>query len=119
MLDFMCRYIELLLTYVNVRNLLFIAIDGPPPRAKLEQQRERRFQKDLERRSSPTAETEWDSNQITPGTTFMSNVSQKLNEFCFNKLANDPEWKNVCLISAYKPFILTYNKIVFSGDIRC
>ena len=59
----------------NVQNLLYIAIDGPAPRTKMEQQRERRLRSSHEKKI-------WDTNQITPGTQFMNQLSIFLKEKC-------------------------------------
>ena len=93
MLLFMKKYVDMLLEYVNPSQLLYIAIDGPPPRAKMMQQRERRFIKDYESRmkqatavdGGPKGE-EWDSNQITPGTRFMTKVAKTLADYIKQKL---------------------------------
>mmetsp|Transcript_61626 Transcript_61626/g.98180 ORF Transcript_61626/g.98180 Transcript_61626/m.98180 type:complete len:910 (-) Transcript_61626:83-2812(-) len=93
MIEFMCRYLDMLLTYVVPNKLLFIAIDGAPPTAKLVHQRGRRFTKDYEMRVKPQAtsgdaeEEEWDSNQITPGTQFMRKVTDGLTAYIEQKLA--------------------------------
>jgi len=54
----------------NVKDTIYIAIDGPAPRTKMEQQRQRRLKSSQENKI-------WDTNQITPGTLFM----EKLNIF--------------------------------------
>ena len=50
---------------------VFIAIDGPAPKAKMIQQRSRRHKSVLENKP-------WDTNAITPGTTFMNQLNQTL-----------------------------------------
>lgn len=84
-----------------------MAIDGVAPRAKLNQQRSRRFRsakdmaeitKELTRRESSLV---FDSNCITPGTEFMARVSDTIKYFIRKKLKEDPLWKNL--------------KVVFSG----
>ena len=54
---------------------MIIAIDGPAPRTKMEQQRQRRLKSSQEKKI-------WDTNQITPGTEFMNNLSIYLNQEC-------------------------------------
>ncbi len=59
----------------NVQQLVYIAIDGPAPRTKMEQQRQRRLKSSQEKKL-------WDTNQITPGTPFMNTLSIYLHEKC-------------------------------------
>ena len=59
----------------NVRDLVYIAIDGPAPRAKMEQQRHRRLKSAKEKKI-------WDTNAITPGTPFMKKLNEYLKEKC-------------------------------------
>ena len=54
----------------GVTDIIYIAIDGPAPRMKMEQQRQRRLKSSKEKKI-------WDTNQITPGTPFM----ERLNNF--------------------------------------
>ena len=58
--------IQELIDFTGVTDLIYIAIDGPAPRTKMEQQRQRRL------RSSQETKL-WDTNQITPGSSFMNN----------------------------------------------
>tara|TARA_A100001015_G_C14874771_1_gene665839 strand:+ start:9 stop:1103 length:1095 start_codon:yes stop_codon:yes gene_type:complete len=55
----------------NVQHKVFIAIDGPAPRAKMEQQRQRRLKSSQEVK-------DWDTNAITPGTQFMEHLNKFL-----------------------------------------
>lgn len=65
---------ENILKIINIckpDKLVYIAIDGVCPRAKIEQQRKRRFKSALEKKI-------WDTNAITPGTEFMNNLNSFL-----------------------------------------
>tara|TARA_Y100000817_G_scaffold166397_1_gene130072 strand:- start:204 stop:1727 length:1524 start_codon:yes stop_codon:yes gene_type:complete len=63
----------------GVKDIIYIAIDGPAPRTKMEQQRQRRLKSSQENKK-------WDTNQITPGTPFM----KRLNKFLKNEIKNFP-----------------------------
>tara|TARA_Y100000590_G_scaffold467350_1_gene645956 strand:+ start:420 stop:1904 length:1485 start_codon:yes stop_codon:yes gene_type:complete len=59
----------------KVKKFIYIAIDGPAPRTKMEQQRQRRLKSYHEKKV-------WDTNQITPGTLFMNHLSTFLQQRC-------------------------------------
>ena len=90
MIQNVVKYMELLVKYSNPQELLYVAIDGPAPKAKMVQQRQRRFKKFYEKRETekilqkhgepvPKKE-EWDTNAITPGTQFMAKLAKYLRE---------------------------------------
>lgn len=90
------EYINKISSYVKPKDLLFIAIDGIPPRAKIVQQRKRRFVSswrdniiNQKKRESRIVFTDWDRNAITPGTDFMNYLSQKLHAY-FNQKQKFP-----------------------------
>ena len=78
------NYIEYLVKLSQPRDLLFVSIDGVAPRAKMQQQRYRRFksakekldkQKIYEKYKQELPQNQWDTNAITPGTLFMEKLS--------------------------------------------
>jgi 5'-3' exoribonuclease 2 len=107
-------YIDALLWVVRPRRLLYLAVDGPAPRAKMNQQRGRRFKSaaeaDQKKRVEARLREEWarqgrapppaaaakaagedplgDSNVITPGTQFMATLGRWLRHFCYARLNN-------------------------------
>lgn len=76
------NYVEHLFRTIRPKNLFFMAIDGVAPRAKMNQQRSRRFRTALEAEKAREkavregikmpAEDAFDSNCITPGNTISS-----------------------------------------------
>ena len=95
-----------------------MAIDGVAPRAKMNQQRARRFKSAQEAAEKEEEEermrAEWagegrsvpprkegqafDSNTITPGTPFMDNLALFLRAFISKKLSTDPGWQGIHVI---------------------
>lgn len=63
------------ITLTKVSKCVYIAIDGPAPRTKMEQQRQRRLKSSQE-------EKQWDTNAITPGTLFMEKLNIYLDQKC-------------------------------------
>ncbi|KAI9990834.1 hypothetical protein PInf_018446 [Phytophthora infestans] len=106
-------YLDRLITHIiKPKKLVYIAIDGVAPRAKLNQQRSRRFRAGLDRQQAMDKErhmqiklqdekdghkaksvaSKFDSNCITPGTEFLSKLSQHLVYFVRQKMKSDPLW---------------------------
>jgi 5'-3' exonuclease len=84
-------YILKIMSYTSPTDVVFIAIDGIPPQAKIAQQRKRRFVSswrtsliNTKRKETNVTYTEWDTNAITPGTEFMNFLSKSLHNYFDN-----------------------------------
>ncbi|KAI9149280.1 5'-3' exoribonuclease [Paramyrothecium foliicola] len=97
------NYIEHLFGKIKPKQLFFMAIDGVAPRAKMNQQRARRFRTALDAEKAREKaikdgielpkEEPFDSNCITPGTEFMAKLSQQLRYFVNKKVSEDTDWQ--------------------------
>ncbi|XP_041976065.1 5'-3' exoribonuclease 1 isoform X2 [Aricia agestis] len=102
------HYLDILFQIIKPKKLFFMAIDGVAPRAKMNQQRGRRFRsaKEAERLEELAkakgevlpAEKRFDSNCITPGTVFMARLHEQLKYFIKQKISQDPLWSKVKVI---------------------
>ncbi|XP_040911362.1 5'-3' exoribonuclease 1 isoform X2 [Toxotes jaculatrix] len=99
------HYLEVLFRIIKPRQVFFMAVDGVAPRAKMNQQRGRRFRsakeaedkikKALDKGEVLPTEARFDSNCITPGTDFMARLQEQLKYFVHNKVSTDKLWQNV------------------------
>tara|TARA_Y100000591_G_C21853114_1_gene712999 strand:- start:4260 stop:5900 length:1641 start_codon:yes stop_codon:yes gene_type:complete len=93
MINEVLKYIEKLFLLVNPK-LLFIAIDGVAPCAKMNQQRLRRYKTILDKNNVDKIKLEenmeisesWNTNAISPGTEFMSKLSKSIKHELSNNL---------------------------------
>eukprot|EP00588_Corethron_pennatum_P010221 CAMPEP_0194275146 /NCGR_PEP_ID=MMETSP0169-20130528/8055_1 /TAXON_ID=218684 /ORGANISM="Corethron pennatum, Strain L29A3" /LENGTH=1405 /DNA_ID=CAMNT_0039018539 /DNA_START=66 /DNA_END=4280 /DNA_ORIENTATION=- len=119
-------YVDRIVSTVKPRQVLYMAVDGVAPRAKLNQQRSRRFRarkdllenRDRQRRRTeggegdqgtghdpeklrPLGEEEesaFHSNAITPGTVLMDAVSDHVVRYARRQLRDNPLWENLTVI---------------------
>lgn len=108
-------YLDRLFRIVRPKRLVYMAIDGVAPRAKMNQQRARRFRAAQEReemeREQEKLRQDWeaegrvlpnksmskffDSNVITPGTNFLHKMSEAIRYYIHDRTTNDPLWQKL------------------------
>ena len=105
-----CQYIDRIMSMVRPRKLVYMAVDGVAPRAKMNQQRSRRFRsalevKDRSTTSFPSDQSEnveetsaFDSNCITPGIPFMEILKESILAYIQNRISSNESWKNLYVI---------------------
>ncbi|XP_062171229.1 5'-3' exoribonuclease 3-like [Alnus glutinosa] len=115
-------YVDNLFSIVRPRKLLYMAIDGVAPWAKMNQQRSRRFRtiKERERNDAEIerlmnafvmegkpvydllhkdeSEVILDSHMVTPGTEFMYKFSKALRSYVISRTNSDPGWRDIKVI---------------------
>lgn len=108
-------YLDRLIRIVRPKKVVYMAIDGVAPRAKMNQQRARRFRAAQEReemeREQEKLRQDWeaegrtlpnrqiskpfDSNVITPGTNFLHKMSEAIRYYIHDRTTNDPLWQKL------------------------
>ena len=87
-------YIDYLIRFTNPTTLIYIAVDGVAPLAKINQQRKRRYKSiidnkmrsDLQAKHNIKGNNSWSNIVITPGTEFMKKLDAELEKL--SKLNN-------------------------------
>ena len=97
------KYIEELLSLVKPTTLVYLAIDGVAPVAKIKHQRQRRFKsvkeheikENIARKHNHEYQRPWNNSAITPGTIFMSKVTKALLHYLQLKPKNQIQIKYI------------------------
>ena len=107
------KYVSGLVYRIKPKKLVYLAVDGVAPRAKMNQQRSRRFRsahdakesrektdkmKQSNGKSGGESAQGFDSNCITPGTAFMERLVHHLEFFVQKKIGEDPLWKDLKIV---------------------
>ncbi|UKK02282.2 5'-3' exoribonuclease 2 [Theileria orientalis] len=109
-----------LVNIVRPKSLLYLAVDGVAPRAKIIQQRERRFRsaseatiqqlilesltelgdqdEDTQVEQSDKEEFKFDPIQITPGTAFMERLTTRLQFFALKMINENELWRHLKIV---------------------
>ena len=106
-----CAALDRIILAARPRKLLVIAFDGVAPRAKMNQQRARRFlaahERGQEARAqailaatwgAPAPPASFDHNAITPGTPFMEIIAQMLRHHLAYRLGTSPALRGVTVL---------------------
>ena len=99
LIESVIEYIKQMNAIVNPSTMLYIAVDGVAPMAKIKQQRMRRFKSAIQAEQEARIRAEakgapyvpiprWDTNAITPGTKFMEKLSHALRAYQKTKPKN-------------------------------
>ena len=106
-----CEVIKQIVHLIKPKKLLMISVDGVAPRAKMNQQRIRRFRKELNAKKEKEAQSTekeneinkindednvlFDSNAISPGTKFMFNLTCYIKNYILEQKKVNEDWMNI------------------------
>lgn len=104
------KYIDNIMSMIRPRKLVYFAVDGVAPRAKMNQQRSRRFRSARERTEEHkrrlaedpmyvAVDSEpFDSNCISPGTAFMQKLTEGLNYYVNDRISTNSQWSSIQVV---------------------
>jgi 5'-3' exonuclease len=108
MMERIIKYLTFIINYVNPTDLIYIAVDGVAPIAKINQQRKRRYKSvidkeymnEINKKYNIYKNDVWSNIVITPGTEFMIKLDNELNKFVKTLSKDKPSVK--IIYSSYK-----------------
>ena len=98
------NYVNEITQLIQPQKMLFLALDGVTPRAKMNQQRLRRFKSArkyqevdnvLKKCGVVEKEEPFKNNSISPGTEFMYELNTQIRFFIQRKMKEDERWRKV------------------------
>ena len=90
-----CKNIEELVDVVKPGKRLILMVDGPAPKCKLNQQRQRRYRSAIDREEDDTS---FDTSSISPGTKFMDNLGKYVDWYIKKRMSEDQNWQKIEVI---------------------
>lgn len=90
-----CKNIEELFSVVKPSKRLILMVDGPAPKCKLNQQRQRRYRSSNDREEDDTS---FDTSSISPGTKFMDSLGKYVDWYIKKRITEDQAWQKIEVI---------------------
>jgi 5'-3' exonuclease len=89
MIDMCIQDLDYMINYVSPQKMLYVAVDGVAPLAKINQQRKRRYKSamdtqlknDIKEKYGVVTNNSWTNSSITPGTAFMEKLHERLYKY--------------------------------------
>lgn len=93
LITYICDRTYKLVFDLNPRKNLFISVDGVPPKAKIEKQRQGRYSTAIE--NAKRERFYFNFNKISPGTEFMQNLDKKIRTYLLDILHSNFKYINI------------------------